>query len=114
MVFSGVIEVEPVSIRRGKRRRRERRHRDSESVGEATPVVQEQPAPRAPRRGPKPLAQRSPLFPAGVAVLCLVGAVFTAVTNRSGSFPLVIAVVYLGLGVVEGFIAYRIYRARGG
>jgi len=52
--------------------------------------------------------------PAGLAVLCVLGALFTvAVFRGKASVGLIWAVVYVVLAVIEAFLAYRIFRARG-
>jgi len=84
-------------------------------------------------RTPKPLSQRSPIVPAFFAFICLCGGLFSVfvyqgtkkvpvphhpgtfhlVTTGPSTFSIILGVFYLTLAVVEGFIAYRIYRARG-
>jgi hypothetical protein len=106
-----------MSLNRGKRRRRERRRSDepAESISEEQSA---EPAPEVQRRrrGPKPLADRSPILPAAFAVICVVGAFLTynAYGHHSGVYGVVFPVFYLVLALIEGVIAYKIFRARGG
>jgi hypothetical protein len=105
-----------MSLNRGKRRRRDRRRRDDDDVVQTEEM--EQPSSAAPKRTPrarKSMAERSPLLPAGLAVVCLFGAIFTAIVYKgSPKIGLLWGVFYLFLAAVEAYLAYRIYRARGG
>lgn len=105
-----------MAVRRGKRRKRERRQRDPQSP-QVEPQPSEPPSSRQsrPRRQRKPLAERSPFVPAFFALLCLLGAVFTAVNYGLGTKSygnLAFAGLYVVLAGIEGYVAYRVYRAR--
>ena len=106
-----------MSLSRGKRKRRDRRRRDGEFVVEDEPSsVPVKEKPKRPERVRKPLAARSPIVPAVLAVVCVVGAVFTLIVyhGKGQTTGLLWATFYLFLAAVEIFIAIRIYRARGG
>jgi hypothetical protein len=110
-----------MAVQKGKRRRRTRRRdRDGEEcvpVAEATPKGKET-APR-PRRGAKPLKERSPIVAAAISVFCVIGAIITAIgfhkqldTHHVLNFLFI--ALYLVLAAVQAFLAVKIYQARGG
>jgi hypothetical protein len=105
-----------MSLNRGKRRRRERRRGDGLTPApEEEPSAKPGPSQAKRRQGPKPLAERSPILPASFAVICVLGAFLTGTASRwKGTTTMIFVVLYLVLAVIEAFVAYKIYRARGG
>lgn len=104
-----------MSLQRGKRRRRERRRREDGFGPTSEPEILAKPEPaRRGRRQAKPLSSRSPVLPAVFAVLCVVGAFFTLAGYRASHWNVAFAGFYLLLAIVEAYLAFRIYRARGG
>jgi hypothetical protein len=103
-----------MALQRGKKHRRPRRARDRARLS-ATPAPATETLPETkPRRQPKPLAQRSPILAAALAVLILaVGIYFVVTLNGSMTTKLVFLVFYVLAAAMQGFLAYRIYRARG-
>jgi len=118
-----------VSLNRGKRKRRGRRRFGGDPVGQDQDSFEETASPAAPKakRRTKPLAERSPITPAVFAVICVLGSAYTLffvpnskivhgkpVPTGASTFEIVTGIVYFVLALVEAYIAYRIYRARGG
>lgn len=105
-----------MAVQRGKKRRRPRSHRTSGIETATTPVIVDPPSPKPkPRRRAKPLAERSPIFPAIMGVLCLVaGVVFTFTPRQRSGQNLAFLGIYVICAALYLFWAYRIYRARGG
>ncbi len=110
-----------MAVQKGKRRRRpRRRERDGEEyvpVEAPSREVKSAPSPR--RRGSKPLKERSPIVAAFFSVLCVIGAVVTAIgfKNQLNSHHLInfmFVGLYLVLAGVQAFLAVQIYKARGG
>jgi hypothetical protein len=119
MVVSGTEESR-MAVQKGKKRRRPRRRdRDGE---EYTPI--EMPAPTSAstsgprRRGGKPLKERSPVVAALIAVFCVIGAGLTAYTSRNQLATHKIDFLFIGLypvlAAVQAFLAFQIYKAKGG
>lgn len=123
-----------MALNKGKRKRRERHRHEGDyypQVVNAPAVEKATPTRARSRRTVKPLSQRSPIVPAVFSGICFVGAVFTLFVYQNrvahhvrnhpvtytysgpSSLAIGLAVLYSVLGVVEAFIAYRIYKARG-
>jgi hypothetical protein len=118
-----------MAMNKGKRKRRQRRRFDDDYMPQPAQTASTKSEPK-PTRGRKPLAERSPIVPAGATILCMVGAVFTlliyrpistvkshgVITHVTGSpsgLGLILGVFYVVLAVVEGFLTYKIRQARG-
>ncbi|GEM_PF-6821182 len=106
-----------MAVRRGKRRRKERRRVWTD--GERPIAPQPQPAATRPeprRRGGRPLAQRSPIVSGAFCLLCVVGTVFTATTfplNGRHLLNVFFLCLYAVLAIVQGWLTFAIRRARG-
>ena len=133
-----------MSLNRGKRRRKVRRRGefDSDVVEQSPDATTREKKPPSRQRIRKPLAERSAVIPTFLAGICVLGAgfmffaarpiekvperlhghivhlhghvVYTNMVANPSSFDIFLAIFYLVLGGIEGFIAFRIYRARGG
>lgn len=68
------------------------------------------------RRMAKPLSERSPITAGLLALICILGAVFTfaSFNGKAANEGHIFGAVYLLFAAIEIFVAVRIYRARGG
>jgi hypothetical protein len=98
-----------VAIQKGKRKKRVRRVLDGGVPSPAqTPPVESTPKKPSRRRPQKPLSEKSIVLPLFLTVICVIGAFYGFFYLKSPVW----GIGYLVLTVIEGFIAFRIYRAR--
>ncbi len=108
-----------MALQKGKRKRRYRRQRSASGFDQdmprqvSIPKAASQSSAASSRRRGKPLAERSPVFPALICLLCIAGALFAVKTYKINDGTIALLVLYVVLAIVHAGLAVMIVRAKG-